>query len=77
MYTHRQIVRMLFKLMKLCEIMGSQAYAGLQCDGIHFGKAGGTKYGCHGMSVVTDVVLQMFLLAVCTDKTPRLCPLGA
>jgi hypothetical protein len=36
-----------------------------QCDGLHYGKSDGVLYGCHGFAVVTDVVLQSLLNAVC------------
>ena len=48
----------------------TKTYGGLQCDGLHFGKANGGLYGCTGFPVVTDVVLQTMLNKVCRNVTP-------
>mmetsp|Transcript_39713 Transcript_39713/g.83493 ORF Transcript_39713/g.83493 Transcript_39713/m.83493 type:complete len:169 (-) Transcript_39713:3-509(-) len=40
----------------------STAYMGLSCDGMHFGASHDRVfYGCGGMSVVTDVLTQLWL----------------
>jgi len=51
----------------------SNAYMGLSCDGMHFGTSyDRALYGCQGMSVVTDVLTQLWLHRVLAPSTTPL-----
>lgn len=52
----------------------SDAYMGLTCDGLHFGTSyDRAMYGCGGMSVVTDVMTQLWMHRL---SSPMEDPLG-
>lgn len=48
----------------------SVAFAGLQCDGIHFGNSWETVAGCAGFTSVTDLVMHQVLNQICHARAP-------